>query len=224
MKKLLAAIIESIFLVCSKPDVSVWECPLSVEKWDESIVSPRQIILGLVVDMNKMTVGITNKYLQQVRNLLNNWDSKKRKFKVCEMHKLVGKLARLGKGAPWIFKLMSHLYTSLAYALKNNKKLLKSYLKEFRELINQIEQKHFFGKQTDLQYNENFDMKRATKMVNKFGHKYLVNRTMHEELNCIPKALKPNSGIVFETPIAHLIPRIPMASIVGDSSLMSCGG
>ncbi len=28
-KKLLAAFIELIFLVCSKPDVSVWECPLS---------------------------------------------------------------------------------------------------------------------------------------------------------------------------------------------------
>jgi hypothetical protein len=34
-KKLLAAIIESIFLVCGKPDVSVWECPLSLKKWQE---------------------------------------------------------------------------------------------------------------------------------------------------------------------------------------------
>ncbi len=66
---------------------------------------------------------------------------------------LVSKLARLGKGAPWIFKLMSHLYTSLAYALMNNKKLLKNCSNEFRELINQIEKKHFFGKQTDLQCN-----------------------------------------------------------------------
>jgi hypothetical protein len=64
-------------------------------------------------------------------------------FKVCKMHKLVGKQARLGKEAPWIFNLMYHLYTSLAYALKNNKKLLKNCSKKFRELINQIEQKAF---------------------------------------------------------------------------------
>ncbi len=96
--------------------------------------------------MNKMTIGITNAYLKQVCELLHNWDSKKRMFKVRKMHKLIGKLARLGKGAPWIFKLMSHFYTSLAYALKNNKMLLKRCSKEFRELINQIEQKHFFGK------------------------------------------------------------------------------
>ncbi len=45
---------------------------------------------------------------------------------------------------------------------------------------------------------------------------------MREELNFIFDALKPDSGIVFKTPIAHLIPRIPMASIIGNSSLLSC--
>ncbi len=71
-KKLLATIIESIFLVCAKLDVSVWECLLSLEKWHESIVGPRQIILGLVVGTNKMTIGITNAYLQQVHKLIHN--------------------------------------------------------------------------------------------------------------------------------------------------------
>jgi hypothetical protein len=47
---------------------------------------------------------------------------------------------------------------------------------------------------------------------------------MREELEFISKALKPNLGKVFETLIAHLIPQIPMASNVGDSSLLSCGG
>jgi hypothetical protein len=32
-KKLLTAIIESIFLACGKLDVSVWKCPLSLKKW-----------------------------------------------------------------------------------------------------------------------------------------------------------------------------------------------
>ena len=119
---------------------------------------------------------------------------------------------------------VSPLHTSLEYALKNNKKLLKSCSKEFRQLINKIEQKHFFGKQTDLQRNVIFFMKRAAKMVNKFGHKYLINCTMHEELGFISEALKPKLGIVLETPIAHLIPRILTALIVGDSSLLSCSG
>jgi hypothetical protein len=119
---------------------------------------------------------------------------------------------------------MSHLYTSLAYALKNNKKILKNCSQNFRDLINQMERKQFFGRQSDLQHNINFAIKKAAKMVNKHSHLYLVNGTMCNELNFLSEALEPDSGIVFKTPIAHLTPRMPTASIVGDSLLIACGG
>ena len=61
-------------------------------------------------------------------------------------------------------------------------------------------------------------------MIKKHRQKYLVNPTMGDELNFISHALSPNSGIKFETPIAHLIPRIPTALIVCDSLLVACGG
>ncbi len=32
MTKLLAAVIEAIFTVCSTPDIAVWQCPLSLKK------------------------------------------------------------------------------------------------------------------------------------------------------------------------------------------------
>jgi len=143
MIKLLAAIIEAIFLVCGTPDVAVRQCPLSLEKWLELIVGPRQIVLGLVVDTNTMTVGITDEYIERVRELLKLWDPDRRFFKVKGMQKLVGKFARLGEGAPWIFKLMSHLYTSLAFALKTNTELLQESSSGFRELVNQITMKNF---------------------------------------------------------------------------------
>jgi hypothetical protein len=113
------------------------------------------------------------------------------------MQKLIRKLARLREGAPWIFKLMSHLYTSLAYALKNNIELLKIGSSGFRE---------FCGKQSDHQFHINFAMKKAAKMVSKHGHLYLVNSTMQDELIFFSKALLLDSRIKFETPIAHLIP------------------
>jgi hypothetical protein len=47
---------------------------------------------------------------------------------------------------------------------------------------------------------------------------------MRSELIFLSDALTPNSGIKFETPLAHLIPRVPTASIIGDSSLVACGG
>ena len=97
----------------------------------ELIVSLRQIVLGLIIDMNKMTVGMTNEYIQKCRNLLNLWDQNQMFFKVGDMQKLVGKLACLGEGAPWIYKLMSHLYTSLAFALKSSVELLKKSSSSF---------------------------------------------------------------------------------------------
>jgi hypothetical protein len=74
MERLLAATIEAIFIVCGRPDIFVRQCPLSMEKWFELIVGPKQIVLGLIVDTNKMTVGITEDYIQQVRTLLDLWD------------------------------------------------------------------------------------------------------------------------------------------------------
>ncbi len=96
MIRLLAAIIEAIFMVCGRPDMAICQCPLSLEKWHELIVGPKQIVLGLVADTSKMTFGITDKYLDQVRLLLSQWDRNQRFFKVHDMQKLVGKLAQLG--------------------------------------------------------------------------------------------------------------------------------
>jgi hypothetical protein len=87
-----------------------------------------------------------------------------------------------------------------------------------------MERKQFFGRQLDLQRNINFAINKAAKMVNKHRHLYLVNGTMRIELNFLSKALELDSGIVFETPIEHLIPRMPTASIVGNSLLIACGG
>ncbi len=61
-------------------------------------------------------------------------------------------------------------------------------------------------------------------MVNIPGQRYLVNATMQDELNFIKKALSQGFGIKFKTAMGHLIPRMPTASIVGDSSLRACRG
>jgi hypothetical protein len=60
-KKLFAAVIEAIFLVCDEPDVTICQFPLCLEKWNELVVGSRQIVLGLIVDASKMTVRITGK-------------------------------------------------------------------------------------------------------------------------------------------------------------------
>jgi hypothetical protein len=58
MKMVLAAMINSIFAVMSEPNVLVRQCPLAMDKWLELIIGPKQTMLGLIIDTNRLTVAI----------------------------------------------------------------------------------------------------------------------------------------------------------------------
>ncbi len=101
--RLLAAItiIKAKITVCDRPNVKLRQCPLSLEKWEELVVGLVQTVLGLTVDTYRLTVGITPEYREQVRDLIAlKWPISWRMFKVANIQKLVGKMARLGEGAP----------------------------------------------------------------------------------------------------------------------------
>jgi hypothetical protein len=109
--RLLAAIIEAIFTVCGCLNIEVQHCLLSLEKWEELVVGSIQIVLGLTVDTNRLTVGITAEYQEQVRDLLaSKWPTSRQIFKVADIQKLVGKLAHLAK-APLGFTRSCHTFT-----------------------------------------------------------------------------------------------------------------
>ncbi len=71
MKMVLAAMIEAIFVVMGEPNKLVRQCPLAMDKWSELIVGPRQMVLGLIIDTDKMTVSIPAKYRREVLQLLD---------------------------------------------------------------------------------------------------------------------------------------------------------
>jgi hypothetical protein len=100
MKMVLAATIEAIFVVTGEPNVAVRQCPLAMDKWLELVIGPKQTMLALIIDTNRLTIAIPVKYLQEVLDLLNStWHPNQRRFKVSEAQKLTGKLASLTKGA-----------------------------------------------------------------------------------------------------------------------------
>ena len=75
-----------------------------------------------------------------------------------------------------------------------------------------------------LQKEVCYAMKMTSKMVNHHKMTYPVNETMKEYIDFLLKALEPEWNIKFKTPIAHMIPRTPTASLFGDSSLTGCRG
>jgi hypothetical protein len=217
--------IKAIFVVMGEPDELVRQCPLAMDKWADLIISPRQVILGLIIDTDTMMVSIPDKYRCEVLNLLNTtWHSSRRRFKVSEAQKLTGKLARLAEGANWVFHLLSHLYSSIAHALSDNKALLLESSREFRQIVLGLKTGAFVTPCADLARHTNFAMKRAARLVHHASYQYNINTTMRSEIEFFREKLCPNSGIEWETPIAHLIPRTPLATVIGDSSLEGAGG
>ena len=225
MKMVLGAMIESIFVVMGAPEEDVRQCPLAMDKWKELVVGPRQTILGLIIDTNRLTVSIPAKYRAEVLNLLDStWHLHRRRFKVSEAQRLTGKLARLAEGANWVFHLLSHLYSSIACALSENKRFLVESSQEFCDMILAIQSGKSFTPCKDLARLTSFAMKRVAKMTHHASYEYNINITMRAEIEFFRDKLKPDSGIDWETPLAHLIPRTPFATTIDDSSLEGAGG
>jgi hypothetical protein len=89
MTQVLAALIESIFVIMSKPDTRVRQCPLALDKWAELILAPRQRMLGLLIDTNTLTVGIPPNYIKEVLDLMNStWHLQRHCFTIGEAQRL----------------------------------------------------------------------------------------------------------------------------------------
>ncbi len=131
------------------------------------MVGSIQTILGLPVDTNRLTVAITQEYQDQVSELTTlhcpiSWQI----FKVTDIQKLVSKLDQLGEGAPWIYKTMSHIYISLAFALRQNKELLLVCSPTFCEIVGNIQRGNYFGSHSKIARGLNFALKAVARMVN----------------------------------------------------------
>ncbi len=72
IKMVLAATIEAIFIVMSKPDDAVRQCPLAMDKWLKLVIGPKQTMFGLIINTNRFTVAIPPKSPQEVLELLNS--------------------------------------------------------------------------------------------------------------------------------------------------------
>jgi hypothetical protein len=102
---------------------------------------------------------------------------------VSEAQKLTGKLARLAKGANWVFHLLSHLYLSIAYELSEDKRLLTESSAQFRNIVLAIRTGAFVPPCKDLTQHTSFAMKHAAKLTHHASYQYNINKTMHYKIN-----------------------------------------
>jgi hypothetical protein len=95
---------------------------------------------------------------------------------VSEVQTLTGKLVRLTKGANWVFHLLSHFYSSIAYTLSENKRLLTVSSAEFRDIVLAIQTNAFVTPCKDLARHTSFAMKRVAKLTHHASYQYNINK------------------------------------------------
>jgi hypothetical protein len=225
MELVLAKLIEANFVIVGKPDTTVRQCPLAMDKWLELVVAPKQRMLGLIIDTSNLTVSILPDYVAEVLDLINTtWHSHRRRFTIGEAQKLTGKLGYLAEVAHWVFHLLMHLYPSIAYALTENKCLLADMSPNFCDICLSLKTGTFPCSVKDKVKHINFAMKKVAHLVHHAKFKYNINKTMRQEIAFFSKKLLLESNIAWETPIAHIIPWMPTFTSFGDSCLKGAGG
>jgi hypothetical protein len=58
MKMVLAAQFEAILVVMGEPNITVRQCPLAMDKLLELVIGPKQTMLGLIINTNRLTIAI----------------------------------------------------------------------------------------------------------------------------------------------------------------------
>ena len=227
MKKKLAAIIEAIFCMMGYPDEAKRRCPLSLDKWEGMTVGPYQTMLGLFYDTVNLVRGTTQEYRAELLTYLHeSWPTSRTTFTAHEMQVLVGKLARLAKGAPWVFHILSHAYDQIALALASNRRMLHQHSAKFKGLISCIKRRDMGNSKLSQDSGRlvAFALKRASQMIHRSRCTYQISDLLREDIEFFRMALSPNSGIPWWSQLAHIVQRTPIGIPVGDSCLRSCGG
>jgi hypothetical protein len=137
---------------------------------------------------------------------------------------LTGKLARLAEGAHWVFHLLSHLYTSIAHALAENKRLLSESSEEFQTIVADIKSGKYNNYGADQAKHMSFALKKAAHLVHHAKFCYNINTTMRAEIEFFREQLHPDSGTLWSMPLALIVPRDPFATAFGDACLHGAGG
>ena len=77
-------------------------------------MAPTNRILGLVLDLRKLTVSTPPEFISATITLLGStWGPHRRTFRVREAEELAGRLNHIAFGTPWLKYLLGNIYTSL---------------------------------------------------------------------------------------------------------------
>ena len=206
MHRALASGFEATFTIMGHPCPSLCPVAVNLDKLKELVVSPSQILLGLLVNTREMIVSISDEFCREVLALLTStWHCRRESFTVKKLELLVGKLGCIAQAYCPFYFFMSHLYSSLAFALRENQAFLVNTSKRFRALVEKTKKDNIHC----VSANEreiNFALSQSAKKVHSCPAKYRIPPLLCAELEYISHILA-DTDISLRTPIAIIVPR-----------------
>ena len=221
IEQAVAASIEAIFLLLGYSELDKRQDPISFDKMIEMAVAPINCILGHIVDTRHLTVSTPREFIAEVlKSLLTTWGEHRRRFFISEAEVLTGKLGHISIAAPWLRYLMTHIYCSLAYALKlANWELIRSNA-AFRQALRTMKQTPPTPAGSKV---KSFYQAETARQTHRSRRQFRIPNTLRRELHLVTRALM-DSSVSKACPIGHLIARTPIAHGFSDSSLRAAGG
>ena len=221
VEQAMAASIEAIFILLGDSDLARRQDPVSFDKLIEMLVSHRNRILGHVIDTRRLTVGIPEDFLTDVVTLLDTtWGPHRKMFLAREAEELTGKLNHIAITAPWLKFLMTQLYQSLSCALKLNERQARRSCRSFQLALRELRR---LPPEANNDSARSFHSAAVARAIHRQPLRHSINKTLRRELRLIRRVLT-DPTLEKACPISHLIPRVPIATAWGDSSLTAAGG
>ncbi len=154
----------------------------------------------------EMTVSILDEFRREVLALLTaTWHCCRESFTVKELKLLVGKLGCIAQAYRPFYFFMSHLYSSLAFALRENQAFLINTSKRFHALIKKTKQDGIHCVAAD-EREINFALSQSANKVHSCPTKYRILPSLREEIKYISGILA-DTDISLHTPIVIIVPR-----------------
>lgn len=221
----LAAAAEAVYKIMGRPCLRLRPCAIAIDKWQELVISHRQVLLGIMWDTREMTVSTTAKYRQEVLDLVKtrwSWRTVGQTFNVSEMEKLVGKLGRIAQTYRPLYHMMPHLYSSIAYALRENKSFLMASSRRFRKMIKAAKARSTNEPEIDTR-EINFARRLVARETHRCDETYTIPPSLKQEITFIERLLSDDS-IELSTAIGHIVDRDHDWVQWADSCKSSGGG
>jgi hypothetical protein len=217
----IAASIEAIFMLLGESNTALRQDPISWDKLHELLVAPVNRILGLILDLRRLTVGIPPDFLSDTITLLKTtWGPHRRSFKVKEAEELTGKLNHIAFAAPWLKYLLGNIYSSLAAALHLNRAHLIRTSPRFREALREVR----MAPNSDNGVEKRaFYSGTAARLIHGATTLHHIGTDLRRDLRLIERTLS-SPYCPKACPISYLIPRVPIGTARSDSSLTAAGG